>query len=99
MLRRFLAYRPDEVPRVYLLLEHVAGGCPGHGPVHLLVESAAEIGFVWSPEMVGWAREGLPVLSTWAGPVQHFQAAVLEGWRRKVSADLCAGKGVRGDPW
>ena len=24
-----------------------------HGPAHLLVESAAEIGFVWSPELVG----------------------------------------------
>ena len=56
MLRRFLAYRPGEAFRVYRLLEHVAGGCPGLGPVHLLVESAAEIGFVWSPEMVGWAR-------------------------------------------
>ena len=61
MLRRFLAYWPGEVSRVYRLLERVAGGCLGHGPVHLLVESAAEIEFVWSPEMVGWAREGLPV--------------------------------------
>ena len=25
----------------YRLLEHVADGCPGHGPAHLLVESAA----------------------------------------------------------
>ena len=58
MLRRFLAYRPGEVSRVKRPLEYVAGGCPGHGLVHLLVESAAEIGFVWSLEMVGWAREG-----------------------------------------
>ena len=80
-------------------MEHAADGCPGHGPAHLLVESAAEIGFVWSPEMVGWAREGLPFLSNLAGPVQHFQAAILEGWRSKVSADLCARKGFRGGPW
>ena len=40
MLRRFLAYRPGEVARVYRLLEHVAAGCPGHDPAHLLVESA-----------------------------------------------------------
>ena len=46
MLRRFLAYRPGDVARVYRLWEHVAAGCPGHGPVHLLVESAAEIGFL-----------------------------------------------------
>ena len=56
-------------------------------------------GFVWSPEMVGWAREELPVLSNLAGPIQHFRAAILEGWRSKVSADLCARKGFRGGPW
>ena len=99
MLRRFLAYQPGEVFTVERILEHVADGCPGHGPAHLLVESAAEIGFVWSPELVGWAREGLPVLSNLAGPVQHFRSAVLEGWRGKVSADLCARKGFRGGPW
>ena len=99
MLRRYLAYRPGEVSRVYRLLEHAANGCPGHGPAQLLVESAAEIGFVWSPEMVGWAIDGLPVLSNVAGPAQHFQAAVLEGWRSEVSADFCARKGFRGGPW
>ena len=98
MLRRFLAYRPGEVSRVKRILEHVAGRCLGHGPVHVLVESAAEIGFVWSLELVGWAREGLPVLSNLAGPVQHFWSAVLEGWRSKVSADLCAREGFRGVP-
>ena len=40
------------------LLGHAADGCPGHGPAHLLIESAAEIGFVWSAEEVGWVREG-----------------------------------------
>ena len=71
-------------------------GCPGHGPAHLLVVSAAEIGFVWSPDMVVWVREGLPVLSNLAGLIQHFRSAVLEGWRSKVSADFCARKGFRG---
>ena len=41
----------------------------------------------------------MPVLSNLAGPIQHFRAAVLEGWRSKVSADLCAKKGFRGGPW
>ena len=93
MLRRFLAYRPREVARVYRLLEHVVAACPSHGPVHLLVESADEIGFLWSPEMVGWVREGLPVLSNLASPVQHFRAAILEGWSCKVSADFLCSKG------
>ena len=38
LLCRYLAYR---LPRVCQLLRSVAEGCPGHGPVHLLVESAA----------------------------------------------------------
>ena len=58
MLRRFLDYQPREGFRVKRLLEHVVAGCPCHGPRHLLVESAAEIGFVWSPCVVGWVREG-----------------------------------------
>ena len=33
-----------------------------------------------------------------AGPIQHFRAAILDGWRDCVSADLCGRKGVRGGP-
>ena len=62
-------------------------------------ESAAEIGFVWSADEVGCVREGLPVLSNLAGPIQHFGEAVLEGRRSKASAYLCARKGFRGGPW
>ena len=57
MLRRYLAYRPGEIFRIYRLLGHAADGCPGHGPAHLLIENAAEIGFVWSTDVVGWVRE------------------------------------------
>ena len=99
MLRMYLVYRPGEVFRIYMLVGHAAHGCPGHGPAHLLIEIAAEIGFVWSPDVVGWEREGLPVLSNLASPIQHLRAAVLEGWSGKVSADLCIRKGFRGGPW
>ena len=37
---------PAEVGRVYRLLGMVSHVCPGHGPVHLLFASAAEIGFL-----------------------------------------------------
>ena len=45
LLRRYLVLWPAEVGRVYRLLEMVGDGCPGHGPIHLLSGSAAEIGF------------------------------------------------------
>ena len=98
VLRRYLAYRPGEVFRVYRLLESAAEGTPGHGPVHLLLQSAAVIGFRWDPEELAWDRPGLHLLSNLSGPTQHFRAAILGAWRDKVSADLCARKGFRGVP-
>ena len=75
--------------RVYRLLELVSEGCLGNGPAHLLVASAAEIGFCWDTLALGWSRLGLILLSCLAGPVQHFGSAVLDAWRGKVAADLC----------
>ena len=99
-MRRYLAYRPEEVSRVYrLLAAAAAGGSSGHGPAHLLFESAAEIGFSWCSHVPGWNRPGLPVLSMVAGPIQHFRAAILAAWRHKVSVDLCSRKGFRGGPF
>ena len=77
-----------EVPRVYRLLEMVGEGCPGHGPIHLLSTSAAEIGFRWNP----------CALANLAGPIQHFKTAILDAWRNKVAADLCGREGFRGGP-
>ena len=39
LFRGYLVYCPLEVPRLLCLLGLVAGGCPGHGPVHLLVKN------------------------------------------------------------
>ena len=99
MLRRYLAYPPREVSRVYRLLGSAAEGSLGHGPAHLLIQSAAEIGFRWDLEELAWCRPGLPLLSNLSGPIQHLRAAILGAWRNKVSADLCARKGFRGGPW
>ena len=44
------------------------------------------------------AQDLLPPLSHLAGPIQHFKAAVLDAWRKKVAADLCGRKGFRGGP-
>ena len=76
----------------------VGEGCPGHGPIHLLSASAAEIGFRWDPDALAWVRPGLHLLSNLAGPFQHIKAAILDAWRDKVSVDLCGRKGFRGGP-
>ena len=44
-LRRYLAYRPDEEARIFRLLDYASTGSPGHGPVHILLQSAEEIVF------------------------------------------------------
>ena len=47
LLRKYLAVWPVDVRRVYRLLEMIGEGARGHGPIRLLVSSAAEIGFQW----------------------------------------------------
>ena len=89
LLRRYLALGPSQVGRAYRLPEMVSEGSPGHGPIHLLSATAAEIGFRWDPLVMGWSRPGLPLLSNLAGPVQYFKTAILDAWRNKVAADLC----------
>ena len=96
--RNYLALWPVEVGRVYRLLDLVGEGCPGHGPIHLLSASAAELGFRWDSHALAWIRPGLPLLSNLAGPLQHFKAALLDAWHNKVSADLCCRQGFRGGP-
>ena len=55
-------------------------------------------GFRWDPVRMGWYRPGLPLLSTLAGPVQHFKVAILDAWRNMVSADLYSREGFRSGP-
>ena len=95
---RFRFFRRYLAGRAYRLLELVGEGCPGHGPIHLLSASAAEIGFRWDPLTLAWSRPGLPLLSYLAGPIQHFKAAILDAWRNKVGADLCGREGFREGP-
>ena len=47
MVRRYLAFCPDEEPRIFRMLDLISRGAQGHGPVHLLLVSAAELGFAW----------------------------------------------------
>ena len=44
-LRRYLAYRPDAQDRIFRLLDYASAGALGHGPIHLLIQSADELWF------------------------------------------------------
>ena len=45
-LRRYLSYRPQEEDRIFRLLDYASTGSPGHGPIHLIIKSAEEIGLL-----------------------------------------------------
>ena len=95
-LRRYLAYRPDDEARIFRLLDYASAGSPGHGPIHLLIQSADDLGFLWDSEQAGWIRPGLPPLRMMTGPIQHFRSAIWQAWQHKVATDLCKRKGFRG---
>ena len=77
LMRRYLAYRPEESARIGRLLDLVSEGAPGHGPVHLLVRSAAKIGFKWCSEGFCWDRPGLPRLPFLEGPFNTSSLLLL----------------------
>ena len=93
MMRRYLAYCPDEEPRIFRMFDLISRGAPGHGPIHLLLISAAEIGFAWDGDEKGWVRVSLPPLRMMAGPIQHFRTAILDAWRFHVFSKLSERKG------
>ena len=82
MMRRYLAYCPDEEPRIFRMLDLISRGAQGHGPVHLLLISAAELGFAWDGAEEGWLS--LPPLWMMTAPVQHFHSSILDAWRFHV---------------
>ena len=93
MMRRYLAYCPDEVPRIFRMLDLICREGSGRGPVHLLLISAAELGLAWDGDEKGWVRPSLPPLRMLAGPVQHFFSSILDAWRHRVFAKLAEREG------
>ena len=93
MMRWYLAYCPSEEPRIFRMLDLLSRGAQGHGPVHLLLVTAAELGFAWDGGEKGWDRVSLPSLRMITGPVQHFRSAILDAWRFHVFARLSERKG------
>ena len=93
MMRGYLAYCPEEEPRIFRMLDLISRGAQGHGPVHLLLISAAELAFAWDGEEKGWVRISPPPLRMMSGPVQHFYFSTLDAWRLGIFAKLSERKG------
>ena len=93
MMRRYLAYCPEEEPRIFRMLDLISRGAQGHGPVHLLLISAAEIGFAWNSGEKSWIRVSLPPLRMMTGPIQHFRSSILDAWHFHVFSMLSERKG------
>ena len=97
MMRRYLAYCPRQEPRIFRMLDLFLARAQGHGPVHLLLLSAAELGFAWDGAEHGWVRVSLPPLRMMTGPIQHFYLFFYSGaWRFHVFAKLAERKGFLG---
>ena len=92
MMRRFLAYCPEEEPRIFRMLDLISRRAQGHGPVHLLLISAAELGFAWDGAEKGWIRVSLPHLQIMTELVQHFRSAILDVWRFSVFPSFLRGR-------
>ena len=65
------------------MLDFIVRGAHGHGPIHLLLTSAAELGSAWDGAKRGWVR-----LRMIAAPVQHFYSSIFDAWRFSVFAKL-----------
>ena len=96
MMRRYLAYNPVEGPRIFRMLDLISWCAQGHGPVHLLLISAAELGFAWGGAERGSVRVSLPPLRMMTGPMQHFYSSILDAWRFNDFAKLSERKGFLG---
>ena len=90
---RYLAYCPEEEPRIFRMLDLISRGAQGHGPVHILLISAAELGFAWDGEEKGWVGVSVPLLRMMSGPVPHFCSSIWDAWRYGIFAKLSERKG------
>ena len=77
------------------MLDLISLGAQEHGPVHLLLTSAAEVGFAWMGMQKGWVRTSPPPLGMMSGPFQHFYSSILDAWRYRVLAKLSEREGFR----
>ena len=95
-MRGYLACCPEEGPRIFRMLDLIARGAQGHEPVHLLLTSAAELGFAQDVQEKVWVIASLPPLRIMTGPIQHFYSFFLDAQRFRISAQLADRQGIRG---
>ena len=68
IMRRYLACSPSDEPRIFRMLDLISRCSQCHGAFHLLLISAAELGFAWDGAEHGLVRVSLPPLRM-TGPI------------------------------
>ena len=88
--------RLEWTQRIFVCWPSLLVSCAGDlacGPVHLLLTSAAEIGFAWYGCEQRWVRTALPPLRMLSGPVQHLRALSLRTGSSKLALSLLRDRG------
>ena len=75
---------------------YLGRGAQGHGPAHILLTSAADVGFAWDGDEKGWFWAALPPLRTMMGPIQYFYSSVFDACRLRISVQLAEREEFRG---
>ena len=78
-MRRFLAYCPEDEPRIFRMLDLILGELRVMVLFIFFLSLLLRLGFAWDGDEKGWVRVSLPVLRMMTGPVQHFRSAFFGG--------------------
>ena len=76
-VRRYLRTVLRRSPGFFRMLDLISWVAQGHGPVHLLLTTAYEVGFAWDGDEKGWVRTCLPRLGMMSGP---FSISIPPFW-------------------
>ena len=95
MMRWYLVHWPDEVPRTFRMLDLIAHGADGHGPVHLLRVSAAEFGFAWEGKRGGGFGLPFSPFGCWLGSFSNFRALSSRPGSSKLVLNFRIGRDSR----
>ena len=83
-----MAYSPWDTGRVYVMLDLICGGAEGHGTIHLLCDSAKELGWSWTH----CNMKDQVFFLCFMVPLSILRLQFLLAWHDGFARGLCSGK-------